>query len=80
MTENGEREVLRLLNRLVESTERVEVHWAGERPKPTPPADLKDVATAVRLRRGGDRGDAPDDRGLTRGGTPPEEFWARREP
>lgn len=23
--------------------------------------------------------DAPDDRGLTRGGTPPEEFWARED-
>ncbi len=78
-----EQRLLRYLERIAESLERLEVKFCGERPAPTPPAvvDMKDAVTAVRLRRGGRRlPDGPDDRGLTRGGTPPEEFFGRREP
>lgn len=49
-------------------------------PKAPKLEDLKDTVAAVRIRRGERlRGDGPDDRGLTRGGVPPEEFFSRKE-
>ncbi len=77
MDSADERRLLRLLERLTEAMERIS-------PPPAvaaAPSDMKDVASAVRLRRDGRHlPDGPDDRGLTRGGTPPEEFWNRKEP
>ncbi len=80
MDSGDERKLIRLIERLVEAVERIS-------PPPVtvafaPPAvDMKDAVTAVRLRRDGRLApDGPDDRGLSRGGTPPAEFFARREP
>ncbi len=78
MDPGEERRALRFLERIADSLERIEVKMCGERPKPAPPADLKDVATAVRM-RGGPRETVTND-GFTQGGVPPEEFFARREP
>ncbi len=81
MDSNEGRELIRAIKRVAESLERIELKMCGARPAPTVPGDLpKDVASAVQLRRGGDRGDVADDRGLVRGGVPPEIFWSRREP
>ncbi len=67
------REFLRLFGRLVVAVERLA--------KITPPkkkskAPVRGLTHAV---GGSRRSDEPDDRGLTRGGVPPEEFWSRRE-
>ncbi len=79
MDSGDERRLLRFLERIADALERIS-------PPPVvvtvaPVVDMKDTVTAVRLRRDGRRlPDGPDDRGLTRGGIPPEEFWTRREP
>ncbi len=49
MDTGDERRALRFLERIAESLEALELKFCGPRPKPTPPADLKDVATAVPL-------------------------------
>ncbi len=83
MDSGDERRLLRFLERIAESLERLELHFAGERPAPVAPKaeDLKDTVAAVRLRRGGGSRvpDQPDDRGLSRGGVPPAEFFSRKE-
>ncbi len=78
MDTNEARELIRAVKRVAEAVEAIEVKLCGPRPAPTPPADLKDVATAVRM-RGGPRESVTND-GLVQGGTPPEEFFNRREP
>ncbi len=77
MDSNEARELIRAVKQIAESLERIELKMCGERPKPAPPADLKDVVTAVRM-RGGPRETVTND-GFTQGGTPPEEFWSRKE-
>ncbi len=81
MDTNEARALIRVLDRIADSLERIEMKMCGERPNPVATqADMKDTVSAVQLRRGGDRGDVADDRGLVRGGIPPEVFWTRREP
>ncbi len=49
METNDARELIRALKRIADSVERPEVHFAGERPKPAAPADLKGTVSAVRF-------------------------------
>jgi hypothetical protein len=53
MDSGDERRLLRFLERIADSLERLEVFCAGERPAPVAPKaeDLKDTVAAVRLRR-----------------------------
>ncbi len=76
MDSGDERKLIRLIEWLVEAVKRISPPPAtvAAAPAETP----KDVATAVRLRRR-HVVDEADDRGLTRGGTDPKEFWSRKE-
>ncbi len=76
MDSADERRLLRLLERLTEALERISpppvaVAASAETPK--------DLVTAVRMRPSRLPADEADDRGLTRGGTDPKEFWSRKE-
>ncbi len=53
MDSGDERKLIRLIERIAESLERLEVHFAGPRPAPAAPKvdELKDVVAAIRLRR-----------------------------
>ena len=70
----NDRRVERLLERLVIAVERLAQIPPKKKPKPT--GSVAGLAHAV---GGSRRSDEPDDRGLTRGGTPPEVFWARKD-
>jgi hypothetical protein len=76
MDSGDERRLLRLLERLTEAVERISPPpvVATAAPVETP----KDLASAVKMRPRR-LPDEPDDRGLTRGGTDPKEFWARKK-
>ncbi len=68
---NREREFLRLLERLTLAVERL-AQIPPKRPKAKPPVRVASHA--------GSRRETHTNDGLTSGGIPPEEFFARREP